>query len=37
VCLLALVVPAAGRFPHAALGGTAMAIAILKHLFTLWN
>ena len=38
VCLLALVVvPAAGRFPHAALAATAMAIAILKHLFTLWN
>ncbi|XP_066370979.1 uncharacterized protein [Miscanthus floridulus] len=35
VCLLALV-PAAGRFPHAALAATAMAI-ILKHLFTLWN
>jgi hypothetical protein len=36
VCLLALV-PAAGRFPHAALAATSMAIAILKHLFTLWN
>ncbi|CAD6338694.1 unnamed protein product [Miscanthus lutarioriparius] len=34
VCLLALVVvPAAGRFPHAALP----AVAILKYLFTLWN
>jgi len=37
VCLLALV-PAAGRFLHAALATVAMAIAVLmKNLFTLWN
>ncbi|OEL31200.1 hypothetical protein BAE44_0007781 [Dichanthelium oligosanthes] len=36
VCLLALsLVP--GRFPRAALVAAAIAIAILKHLFILWN
>jgi hypothetical protein len=35
VCLLALVVPAAGRFPRAALA--AVAILNLKHSFTLCN
>jgi hypothetical protein len=37
VCLLALVVPAAGRFPRAVLASAAIAIAVLKHMFTLWN
>jgi hypothetical protein len=38
VCLLALVVvPTAGRFPRAVLAHAAIAIAALKHLFTLWN
>ena len=38
VCLLALVVvPAAGRFPRGVLAHAAIAIAALKHLFTLWN
>ena len=36
VCLLSLV-PAAGRFPRAALAAAAMVITILKHLFTLRN
>ncbi|KAG0515618.1 hypothetical protein BDA96_10G293900 [Sorghum bicolor] len=36
VCLLSLV-PAAGRFPRAALAAAAMAITILKHLFALQN
>ena len=36
VCLLALV-PAAGRFPQAALVGAAMASAVIKHCFTPWN
>ncbi|XP_062233303.1 uncharacterized protein LOC133930634 [Phragmites australis] len=36
VCFLALV-PAVGRFPRVALVPAAMANAVLKHSFTLWN